>query len=66
MTPTKSQQVDILAINAARVLSKFGAEHPDYSEWRYLRDSLLRIMPELGKEAAGVVGKACAAFNESQ
>lgn len=59
-----TKNVDDLAMCAARVLSKFGSHNPDWTEWRELKDALLKIQSELDdKYVQNSVGYACSAFN---
>jgi hypothetical protein len=62
---TPPPSTDLLAIAAARVLLKFGTANPDWSEWRALRDALLKVKPLLGSEAGKTVGQACSTFTEA-
>lgn len=59
-----SSEVDMLALNAARVLGKFGSANPDWTEWRCLKDSLLKAMPLMSKEVKDIVGGECSDFNQ--
>lgn len=54
--------VKLVALNSARVLSKYGVDHADWQEWRDLNNSLLELQPFLDKITAGKVGKACSTF----
>lgn len=51
--------------DTCRVLYKFGASNPDYTEWQDLKNSLLRLHPFLKGESRAVVGHACSDFNET-
>jgi hypothetical protein len=57
------KQLDDLALNAARVLSKYG--NSDWDEWRDLKNSLLKIHPSLSEYAKQKVGYACSEFNQN-
>ena len=63
--PLSQTLLDVLAMDAARVLSRHGTHDPDWKEWVALRNSLLKVQPSLGPEAARTVGLACSAFGEA-
>jgi hypothetical protein len=60
---TKTELVDELAIAVARVLVKYGSANADYTEWREVKDILLKLHPHLGEQAEKQVGMACSSFN---
>lgn len=54
-----------LASAASRVLSKYGVQ--DWTEWRDLKDALLRIHPYLEDgHARETTGRACSNFNRGE
>ena len=54
-----------LASCAARVLLKYGTQNPDWTEWRELKDALLKTHPKIqDKTCAASVGHACSEFNQ--
>ncbi len=57
-----AEHLDALAETASRVLYKYGSENPDWKEWRYLKDALLRIQGELSPDTAKIVGSNCGAY----
>lgn len=56
--------IDAVAISAATVLVKYGMGNPDWTEWRTLKDDLLKLHPHLTGHAKNKVGHACSTFNE--
>jgi hypothetical protein len=63
MKPINQIVIDRVAMDAARVLSKFGDGHPDYQEWQDLKNSLLALHPYLKGYAKEQVGSVCSSFN---
>ena len=64
MTKSNQQKIDKLAFCAARVLSKYGIESPDWDEWRDLKNALLDVHPILSKFEAEYTGQHCSTFNQ--
>lgn len=57
--------LDRLAMDSARVLGKYGTINADYTEWRDLKNSLLKVEPFLSASVAKSVGGTCSRFNEA-
>lgn len=57
-----SEAIRRVALDSARVLSKYGVNHADWQEWRDLNNSLLKLKPFLDKITANHVGWVCSTF----
>lgn len=60
----KDEAVNAAILATIRVLTIHGQENPDWTEWRDLKDALLKLHPFLDGYVKEQVGRACSSYNE--